>query len=112
MGVFIYHLSLCAKALGHKFSYSVQLPPVDSLKGSGVVQFAACQIEFSGQPGDQTLLDTLAFRQTSRKKYFEGVDESLSAEMIKIASKKASDTGSNEPSGYPPGYLAQPKSRI
>src|ERR1700752_2112988 len=46
MGVFIYHLSLCAKALGHEFSYSLKLPPVELLKGEGSVQFASCRIEF------------------------------------------------------------------
>lgn len=88
MGVFVYHLSLCAKALGHKFSYTLELPPLKSLKGDGSVQFASCQFEFSKDDGDKSLLDTLIFRQTSRKKYYKGVDDDLSDKMIEIAAKK------------------------
>ena len=88
MGVFIYHLSLCAEALGHKFSYTLELPALKSLNGEGFLRFASCRIEFSVMPVNKELLDTLIFRQTSRKKYFEGVDSQLSEEMIKIAAQK------------------------
>lgn len=85
MGVFIYHLSLCAKAFGHEFNYKIKLPPVESLKGEGDVQFASCRIEFSKHATNQSLLDTILFRQTSRKKYSQGVDDELSDKTIKIA---------------------------
>jgi hypothetical protein len=88
MGVFITHLSLCAEALGHEFSYTLELPPLSSLRGEGTVQFASCRIEFSKTSGNKELLDTLVFRQTSRKKYFQGVDAQLSEEMISIAAQK------------------------
>lgn len=88
MGVFIYHLSLCAKALGHKFSYALKLPPVDSIKGKGAVQFGSCQIEYANQTPDAQLLETLRFRQTSRKKYSKGAGSELSQIMIEIAAKQ------------------------
>ena len=88
MGVFIRHLSLCAKALGHEFNYSLHLPPLKSLKGEGSARFASCRLEFSKNSGDKALLDTLLFRQTSRKKYFQGVDDELSDEMINIAARQ------------------------
>lgn len=88
MGVFIYHLSMCAKALGHSFSYELHLPPLSSLKGEGAVRFAACNIEFDTNPGDVELLKTILFRQTSRKKYFAGVNDMLSRQMIAIAAQK------------------------
>ncbi len=88
MGVFICHLSLCAKALGHEFSYKLSLPPLKSLKSEGLALFATCRIEFSKRPVDQKLLETLRFRQTSRKKYSQGVDDELSEIMIKIAARQ------------------------
>jgi hypothetical protein len=88
MGVFIYHLSLCAKALGHEFSYSLELPALESIKGEGSVRFAKCRIEFSKNHKNKELLDTLVYRQTSRKKYSRGVDDGLSRKMIEIASGK------------------------
>ena len=88
MGVFTYHLSLCAKALGHKISYNFDLPPVGSLKGKGFVRFASCKITFGVDEPDKTLYTTLLFRQTSRKKYSEGLDEELSRRTISIAAQK------------------------
>lgn len=88
MGVFTYHLSLCAKALGHKVTYSFDLPPVESLKGKGHVRFASCDIIFDSCEADKNLYDTLLFRQTSRKKYYEGLDDELSQATIDIATQK------------------------
>lgn len=88
MGVFITHLSLCAKALGHELSYTLSLPPLESLKGEGSERFASCHIEFGGQPDDKQLLNTLLFRQTSRKKYFKGIDDETSQRTIEIAAGK------------------------
>ncbi|MDB5163733.1 MAG: hypothetical protein JWS12_351 [Candidatus Saccharibacteria bacterium] len=88
MGVFIYHLSLCAEALGHEMSYELQLPPVASLKGNGAVKFASCKVNFATIKPDEALRKTLLFRQTSRKKYSEGLDAALSQRTIAIAAEK------------------------
>lgn len=88
MGVFIYHLSLCARALGHEFSYTLQLPSVDILKGEGLVRFASCSFVYSSAEKDDTLHQALLFRQTSRMKYSEGVHEELSRQTIRIAAQK------------------------
>ncbi len=88
MGVFITHLSLCCEALGHAFSYNLKLPSLDSIKSEGSVRFASCHIELLKNPRNKELLHTLLFRQTSRKKYYQGVDDELSKEMVKIAEQK------------------------
>jgi hypothetical protein len=85
MGVFIHHLSLSAKALGHSFTYGLELPPVAAIKGNRRVKFASCGIKFDSQAPDEALRGTLLFRQTSRKKYSEGLSNELSDRTIKIA---------------------------
>ena len=85
MGVFLYHLSLCAKALGHRLDYGLDLPSLESIKGQGLVKFATCIINFESLEPDQKLHNTLLFRQTSRKKYFEGLNNALSERTIAIA---------------------------
>jgi hypothetical protein len=88
MGVFVYHLELCAKALGHKLEYSLSLPALEQMKRDGAVPYATCTIEYNVLPADASLEKTLHFRQTSRKKYFAGTDDSLSEHMIDIAESK------------------------
>lgn len=88
MGVFLYHLGLCAKAFGHQLDYQLELPPVATIKGSGLVKFAACTIRLNVQPPDEELHQTLLFRQTSRKKYHEGLDDAVSNKTIEIAAVK------------------------
>ncbi len=85
MGVFIDHLALCAKALGYDFSYSLRLPKIALLKGEGAIQFGTCRITPSTSAPDRALYETLLFRQTSRKKYNQGVSSDLSQSMIDIA---------------------------
>ncbi len=87
MGVFLYHLSLCAKALGHTLSYKLELPKVASLKGEGVVRFAGCTISWRNVPPHDALHRTLLFRQTSRKKYSKGIDNELSQRTIAFATQ-------------------------
>jgi hypothetical protein len=87
MGVFLYHLSLCAKALGHTLNFKLELPNVTSLKGDGVIRFADCSIDWGSSAPDDTLRQTLLFRQTSRKKYFGGIDQVLSELTIAIADR-------------------------
>jgi hypothetical protein len=77
MGVFVQHLQFAADALGHELSYTLALPPLADMKARGLVRFASCQISFAQKPANQKLHDTLLQRQTSRKKYAEGLNDGL-----------------------------------
>jgi len=88
MGVFIQHLSRCAQALGYAFSYKLGLPPLEAIKGAGLVQFASCTFTPSTSQPDTALHQTLLFRQTSRKKYVQGLDDELAQRTIAIAASK------------------------
>jgi hypothetical protein len=88
MGVFLTHLSMCAKALGHEVTYSLELPKVALLKGTGRVKFATCTIKIATAVPDKAQLQTLLFRQTSRKKYYEGLNPELSGQTIALAAQK------------------------
>ena len=85
MGVFTYHLTLCARALGHRLEYELDLPQLASLKGEGAVRFATCTLQFGVSEPDTKLHQTLLFRQTSRKKYSEGLNDGLSQRTIDTA---------------------------
>ncbi|HEX5744551.1 MAG TPA: hypothetical protein VFX84_03840 [Candidatus Saccharimonadales bacterium] len=85
MGVFIEHMSLCAAALGHGFSYKLHLPEESDLHGTGLVRFATCYVRWHSQEPDDGLFHALGFRQTSRKKYKEGVSRELAEEVARIA---------------------------
>ena len=85
MGVFMHHLSLSAAALGHALSSTLELPLLSSIKGEGLVKFATCKIRFDAVTADSTLHDTLRFRQTSRKKYYDGLDDGIAQKTIRIA---------------------------
>jgi hypothetical protein len=86
MGIFIEHMSLCARALGHRFTYDLELPAEAGLHGEGPVLFAVCRIEWNTRPVDMQLKQALLFRQTSRKKYTEGAGNALAEDIITIAS--------------------------
>jgi hypothetical protein len=85
MGVFLHHLSLCASAYGHELTYELNLPKVDTLKGDGSARFATITISWNTTTPDEALHRTILFRQTSRKKYYQGIDEQLSRQTIEIA---------------------------
>ena len=87
MGVFMHHLSLCAKALGHDFHFTLALPNLEGIKGEGLVKFASCKITLDALEPDDILRETLLFRQTSRKKYSEGINDGLSQQTIAIAAQ-------------------------
>lgn len=89
MGVFIQHLCLSADALGHDVMYTLELPPLSAMKESGSVQFASCRIMFAQKPADQALFQTLLSRQTSRKKYSEGIGEGLTQKLIAMTSEQS-----------------------
>lgn len=85
MGVYIEHLTLAAQALGHRLTYQLQLPPEASLKGSGLECFARCRVTWHAGDPDAALEATLRRRQTSRRKYYAGVDEALLEGLVRIA---------------------------
>jgi len=85
MGVFLRHIELCAQALGHKLQYKLALPQLSDIKGEGLINFAAFEVEYDVAEPDSTVHDMLLFRQTSRKKYDEGLDEDTSKRTIEIA---------------------------
>jgi hypothetical protein len=84
MGIFIEHLRLCAQALGHTISVDLELPDVSALKGSGSVIFAKCSISWNSQQPDTELQKAIHFRQTSRKKYTKGLDDTTIDDMLKL----------------------------
>ncbi len=86
MGVFVEHLGLSAQALGHTFSYELNLPEERELRGSGLVPFARCRLGWHQGKPDPALLQALRCRQTSRKKYSAGVQPAAAAAMTALAS--------------------------
>ena len=52
MGIFIEHMHLCARALGHRFSYHLDLPTEADLHGEGSVSFATCRLDWNTRPAD------------------------------------------------------------
>lgn len=87
VGVFIEHLSLCSKALGHKFSYLLDLPKESDLHGDGSVKVATCTFAWSNLPTDPDLKRILQERQTSRKKYYQEVDDQTTDTLLKCAER-------------------------
>ena len=87
MGVFTTHLELCARALGHGCRIEPRLPDVAKLHGEGLVKFADGRLQLGATSPDEALHRTLLFRQTSRKKYSEGVGTALSDKTIDLAAK-------------------------
>lgn len=74
IGVFMEHLSLGARALGHGFSCRLQLPKQSELHGTGIVKVADCRFDWDAVRPDAELKHILQSRQTSRKKYYQPVD--------------------------------------
>lgn len=89
MGVFIQHLRLSADALGHEISFALDLPPVAAMKERGVVQFASCHIKYAQKPANKALLQTLMTRQTSRKKYSQGIGDDLAQKLMTMTSEQS-----------------------
>lgn len=87
IGLFMTYLRMCAEAFGFKCSSNVQLPTLSDLKTGGTLQFATCTLEPSLKAPNEDMLHALQFRQTSRKKYYQGIDSILSDANIAYASK-------------------------
>jgi hypothetical protein len=79
MGVFVQHMMLCAQALGHDMTYQLLLPSKEALYGEGSIKFATCQMQWSSRASDPSLEQSLRFRQTSRKKYTQGLPADVTA---------------------------------
>lgn len=86
MGVFAEHLKMCGEALGHKVSFTPELPKESKLHGSGVVSIGQGTVVWEVRPADTLIHRALLHRQTSRKKYTEGVDVTTNKRIEKIAS--------------------------
>lgn len=85
MGIFLEHMSMCAKALGHAISFELELPKENSLRGSGAVKFASCKLAWNTEVEDKNLLQALRFRRTSRKKYLTGITKGVADKINQIA---------------------------
>lgn len=85
LGLFTTYLGMCAEAFGYVCNIEVNLPKLNQLKTDGLLRFASCSLGPSSKPANTKLLKTLRFRQTSRKKYSEGLNDTLSAQTIAIA---------------------------
>ena len=81
MGVFMEYAQACATALGHKLEYSLDLPKENTLNGSGEVKFANISLHLNTTVPNQKIIEAIRFRQTSRKKYYEGISD-VSAEQV------------------------------
>ncbi len=88
MGVFTRHFLLCAQALGHQMTYKLALPKIETIKGTGEVKFARYHLGYNQSAPDEDLRRMILFRQTSRKKYYEGLNDTLSQKTIDAAHKK------------------------
>lgn len=85
MGVFVQHLIFCAEALGHDVSYKLNLPNDKELKGNGVIKFGKCKIDINTKEPNDKLLKSITTRQTSRKKYYKGLDNDTSKLILDSA---------------------------
>jgi hypothetical protein len=63
----------------------LELPTLKNIKGKGLIKFAVFTVSFDLYAPDDTLRSTLLFRQTSRKKYTEGINIELSLRTKAIA---------------------------
>lgn len=87
MGVFVEHIKLCAQALGHSLEVELKLPKESDLKGEGLAKFAVCDIKWDTSGKDEDLIKTIQNRQTSRKKYSDGVPLQLQQKLADTAAK-------------------------
>ncbi len=85
MGVFKEHMAKCASALGHGIDFMIELPKEKDLRGEGLVKFASCHIEWNVSRPDRKSVEIILFRQTSRKKYYEGITQAEANTVNKIA---------------------------
>lgn len=85
MGVFAEHLARSAEALGHELELKLDLPKEQSLHDDGAVRFAKCSISWASGQRDALLTRVIRSRQTSRKKYYEGIDADIARKVTDLA---------------------------
>jgi hypothetical protein len=78
-------MSYCARALGHVVDFKLELPKERELRGDGLIKFARCDIKWNKETPDVALKQSIMFRQTSRKKYDEGLGNDLVQKLETIA---------------------------
>jgi hypothetical protein len=88
MGVFVQHFELAAKALGHKVTWSFQLPQEAELKGAGLVIFGKCELTWHSLETNPDLKSTILNRQTSRRKYHEGITDNTAQIVTRFIDQK------------------------
>jgi hypothetical protein len=86
MGVFAEHLKFCAQALGHEIEIILSLPNESDLRGAGLILFARGRVKWSVRQPNQDKISVIEKRQTSRKKYYQGISQSLATSLIDFAS--------------------------
>lgn len=86
MGVFVQHFELAAQALGHQVQVDLALPQLRTIGGEGLIKFGSLKVETDTRPPDPNVEKALLFRQTSRKKYSQGLDQKVSETAVSIAS--------------------------
>jgi hypothetical protein len=84
VGVFVRHLELCAKALGHGAAVQLELPKQEQLAESGRVKCAEVTLTLNTSQPDEVLETTIKNRQTSRKKYTAGLSDDEQAKVLDI----------------------------
>lgn len=85
MGVFLEHATAAANAIGHTLTYTQQLPAEVRLRGTGHIRFANLYLQLDTHAPDEKEVIALLFRQTSRKKYTEGLPNNLTSGITDIA---------------------------
>ncbi len=85
MGLFATYLEQCVEALGHNVKVEPRLPKVSELHADGQLRFAVFSLEFDAREPNKEMLQSIHFRQTSRKKYTSGVSDEVAASAIALA---------------------------
>lgn len=83
IGLFVKYTELTCEALGHNVEFNINLPNVKSLAGSGLLSCGTFSLESNIKEPNENILKALKFRQTSRKKYKTGINDSTKEEIYK-----------------------------
>ncbi|HEY1064083.1 MAG TPA: hypothetical protein VGE30_02170 [Candidatus Saccharimonadales bacterium] len=97
MGVFVAYAQACGQALGHTVVCSLTLPKQEELRGTGPVQFGNLTVQWNSRPAESALKEAILFRQTSRKKYTEGLSSDITASLIRHAAERGMQLGHLDP---------------
>lgn len=88
IGVFFRYIEQCATATGLKALLDVQLPRVEEMNSGKSLLCGTFRIEQDSEGPDTGLMTALLFRQTSRKKYHEGLNAQDKGALEAIDTKK------------------------